>query len=111
MTIIEPIDLAQVKEHLRVSHNLDDEYITTLITTARQYVENYQGHLIAERIPDEGEEAPEVIPITNLEKHAMLLLIYNWYDNRSATVGTNVQKMPLGVESLLYFNREPEVLA
>lgn len=35
----EPLELQVVKDHLRVEHSLDDDYINTLIKTAREYVE------------------------------------------------------------------------
>ena len=46
----EPISTAQAKAHLRIFHSLDDTYIaastsgsTSIITTARQMIENYCG--------------------------------------------------------------------
>ena len=46
----EPISTAQAKAHLRIFHSLDDTYIqastggsTSVITTARQMIENYCG--------------------------------------------------------------------
>lgn len=111
MRITEPITLEEAKSFLRVSHNLDDAYITTLITTARQFVESYQGRLIATRTPEEGEELPEVEAPTNLELQAMLLLIYHWYDNRNPVTASSMIEVPLTVKQLLYFYRSPEVLS
>lgn len=46
----EPVSTAQAKAHLRIFHSLDDTYIaastsgsTSIITTARQMIENYCG--------------------------------------------------------------------
>ena len=111
ITITEPITLTEAKSFLRVSHNLDDSYITSLISVAREFVENYQGRLIAIRTAeDPTEEVPEYEAPSELEKQAMLLLIGYYYDNRAAAVGANIVKIPLGVENLLYFNRKDGVL-
>ena len=39
----EPISLSQAKAHLRVTHGDDDDYISTLIKTARQSIEAQTG--------------------------------------------------------------------
>jgi len=46
----EPVSTAQAKAHLRIFHSLDDTYLaassggsTSVITTARQMIENYCG--------------------------------------------------------------------
>lgn len=36
---VEPVTLAEAKAHLRLETNLDDAYVTALITAAREYVE------------------------------------------------------------------------
>jgi uncharacterized phiE125 gp8 family phage protein len=40
---VEPITLAEAKEHLDVTHSESDDYITALISTARQAAEKFQG--------------------------------------------------------------------
>jgi uncharacterized phiE125 gp8 family phage protein len=35
----EPVTLNEAKEHLRIEHDVDDAFISTLITVAREYVE------------------------------------------------------------------------
>jgi hypothetical protein len=46
---VEPITLAQAKQHLRVDFSEDDAYITALITAARQYVEKFTNRAIFNR--------------------------------------------------------------
>ena len=38
---VEPVTLAEAKHHLRVEHTVDDALIASLITAARQHVEDY----------------------------------------------------------------------
>ena len=36
---VEPVTLTEAKEHLRLEHDLDDTFVTTLIEVARSYIE------------------------------------------------------------------------
>ena len=44
--VSEPLSLADAKTHLRVTHSAEDDYITTLITVARDIVEKYTGRTL-----------------------------------------------------------------
>jgi len=48
----EPISLAELKEHLRVLHDTEDEYLGTLIAAARIHLEDTSGTAIASRTLD-----------------------------------------------------------
>jgi uncharacterized phiE125 gp8 family phage protein len=55
----EPITLDEAKAHLRILTSDDDEYITALIETAREYCEEYTGRaLITQTIEAFVDEAP-----------------------------------------------------
>lgn len=47
---LEPISLTEAREHLRNEGlTADDDYLSTLITTARQYIENYLNRALIEQ--------------------------------------------------------------
>ena len=46
----EPVTLIEAKSHLRVDFDADDTLITTLISTARQFVENCTGRALVSRV-------------------------------------------------------------
>lgn len=44
-----PVTLAQVKQHLRIDHNEDNDYLDELIEAARLHVEAVSGHALIAR--------------------------------------------------------------
>lgn len=48
-TAFEPVTLPEAKQHCRVLSNDEDTLITALITAAREWVENFTGHLLVPR--------------------------------------------------------------
>lgn len=109
LNIKEPITLDEAKSFLRIEHDFDNAYITSLIVLARTFVEEYQSRLIAARTASDPDEiVPSSETPTALEKQAILLLIAHFYEERQAVTTTSMIEMPLGVKALLYFNRNLE---
>lgn len=98
----EPVTLERAKQHLRVVNNDEDALITSYITAAREYAEKYQNRVFVSSDPEVKPETPG-----ELEKAAMLLIIGHLYENREAVnIGGAAIEVPLGVKSLLTFNRK-----
>jgi len=65
---VEPVTLAEAKAHLRVDTSDDDNYIGTLITAAREWVEQYLDRTLVhtqwvmrfDKFPDSGIEPVEL---------------------------------------------------
>ncbi len=76
-----------MKGWLRVDFNDDDEDIQRLITAGEQYIKNAVG----------------TVDTTNeLYKQALVLLVSEWYDNRTATtVGQVSHSLRFSLESIL----------
>ena len=72
--IIEPVSLEAVKEHLRISFSDEDNFLTSLITKVREYVEIYlnqslavkQYELILDDLPEDGFNLP-FTPIISID--------------------------------------------
>lgn len=68
---VEPITLAQAKEHLRVDHTTDDNLITAMISAARDYCEKWTARAFVtqtwELVVDEFPTAEILIPLPPLQ--------------------------------------------
>ncbi len=86
------VTLAEAKAHLRIGFDADDAYVTSLIEAADGYVSEI-GVATA---------APVPAPV----KHAILLLVSNWYNAREAAGEKPSQAIAFGVDALLQPYRE-----
>lgn len=58
--LVEPVSLSEAKAHCRVDTSTDDAYITSLITAARQWVEQYIDRaLIAQQLTMRVDRFPQ----------------------------------------------------
>ncbi|WP_054309916.1 head-tail connector protein [Mesorhizobium sp. 1M-11] len=81
------VSLAEAKAHLRITHNTDDAYVTSLIEAAQDYVVQV-GVAIAPTMPT---------PV----RHAILLLISHFYEHRDAATDRPPAAIAYGVNALL----------
>lgn len=92
------IDLALVKEHLRVDDAEDDSLIGAYLNAAIEYVQQHCDR----RIVDAPETAAQMA-LTDDVQQAILLLVGHWYANREdVVVSATANRVPMGVEALLW---------
>lgn len=83
------MELTQLKNYLRIDHDLDDEVLTMLQNVAEQYVIN----------------AVDSVNLSYKEDvrfdYACTLLIGHWYEQRIASTDVALQEIPFGVVPLI----------
>jgi len=93
------LDLAQVKQHLYIDHNDDDQYLADLITVAENAVKKDLNLYCLKEIEDETGMLPASVI------QAMLLLIGTLYANRESVSFGNPSVVPHAYQYLLDLNR------
>ena len=92
-TMIVTVD--EVKTHLRIQCDEEDDYLTSLIAQAQAAAEDY----CRTQFPD---PAPEPVRL------AVLLMVGFYYENRDIPDMTTYKAMRMAFDSLLYPYRDPE---
>ena len=98
------LNLVEIKKHLNVDDCFqdDDSYIESLADVAEEIVEHHLRTSLDSIASEYNGKLPAPI------KHAMLLLIGNYYANRESIAFASAQELPLSYEYLLspYVNYE-----
>ena len=77
------MELSELKNFLRVDHDLDDDLLAMLQKTAEKFI-------LVEKTDDERFD------------YAVTLLVSNWYENRVGTSTQALNEIPFGVTALIH---------
>lgn len=94
------LTLPEVKAHLRVRHDAEDDVITGMATAAEDYVSQYLNRPVP-WVDDDGE--PVEIPAS--VRSAALLVVGDLYTHREGRFVGTIQTDNPAVENLLHFYR------
>ena len=98
------VTVDEVKTHLRIQHDEEDDYIAGLIAQAQTAAEDYC--LVSfEPEPDEEGNVPEVPQPVRL---AVILMTSFYYENRDIPDMTTYKATRMAFDSLLYPYRDPD---
>ena len=88
----------EVKTHLRIQHEEEDEYLEGLMKQAQATAEEYC------RVVFDDEEAPEPVRL------AVLLVVSHYYENRDNPDKQTYLTMRMAFENLLYPHRNMDLM-
>lgn len=94
------LDLALVREQCRIVDEISDALLQSYVDAALAHVQMHCDRTLVEGDPSsEGEMA-----LTADVRQAVLLMVGNWAENRSA-VGELTSEIALGVSRLLWYRK------
>jgi len=88
------IEIQDLKKHLNIDYSDDDAYISDLIDVAQEAIATYLNRPLDEFIDSEGNLRPVL-------KHAVRLLVGNWYANREPVAYASATNVPYTLDYLL----------
>ena len=94
------LSVDEVKEHLRIEDDDEDEYIESLIRQAQATAEDFC------RVSFENEETDQ--PAPEPVRLAVLLMVSHYFENRDNPERAVYGTMRIAFENLLYPYRDPD---
>ena len=98
------VTVDEVKTHLRIQHNEEDEYIAGLIAQAQTAAEDY----CRVQFEPEPDEDGHVLDVPEPVRPAVILMTSFYYENRDIPDMTTYKATRMAFDSLLYPYRDPE---
>jgi uncharacterized phiE125 gp8 family phage protein len=101
-TPIEPISLSDAKLHIRVDNNTEDTLILSLITSAREYCENYTGRSFADKTLEYYIDFfPAEISLPKKPVKSVTSIIYKDYEGAEVTLIENTDYLVDLIQSII----------
>ena len=101
------VTLEEVKTHLRIQHDEEDEYLEGLIAQAQTAAEDYCRVSFEPYIHTDEEGNEEELPVPDPVRLALLLFVGFYYENRDIPDMTTYKAMRMAFDNLLYPYRDP----
>lgn len=96
------LNLEEIKRHLNLDHDLDDELLEVYKSTALEVCRKHIGKTFGE------EETEQTVPFTPAIKVSCLMYIAYLYTNREAVTDlANLKPAPMTISALWDVYREP----
>ena len=99
------VTVDEVKTHLRIQHDEEDDYIEGLILRAQTAAEDY-CRVAFEPVDEDGNPVEYDVP--EPVRLAVILMTSFYYENRDIPDMTTYKAMRMAFDSLLYPYRDPE---
>ncbi len=99
------VTVDEVKTHLRIQHDEEDEYIAGLIAQAQTAAEDYCR---VQFEPTDEEGNPIETDVPQPVRLAVILMTSFYYENRDIPDMTTYKATRMAFDSLLYPYRDPE---
>lgn len=97
------IDLDEIKAHLRIEHDLDDELLEAYTDAALEVARNHIGKVWGEAT------TPTTVKFTKGIKVGCLMFIGHLYANRESVSDVQLYQVPMAITSLWNPYREPAI--
>lgn len=95
------VSLDEVKKHLRIENDEEDDLLTSLIMQAQDVAADY-CRVSFGKLDEEGNEASVPEPV----RLAVLLFVSHYYENRDISDHSTYTTMRIAFENLLYPYRD-----
>lgn len=81
------IELSDIKAYLRITHNIDDNFITSLVETSKAFIKEQTGvdYVAGDRVYEQG----------------ILFHVAHLYDNRSAYAEKAINEVPYTLDAII----------